>query len=77
MKYLVSAIAILALASCATDQGTATPGYYKPAAASDPDARFGVLLETPMVDVSTAAAAEVLVHAVIDTAVAIDRNSGK
>jgi hypothetical protein len=38
------AVMTLALMSCATDQGTATPGYYSPAAPGSPGAKFGILI---------------------------------
>lgn len=42
---LIAALFTLGLASCANDYAVASPGFYKPAAPSDPAAAFGVFIK--------------------------------
>ena len=44
MKTIILAITSLALVSCATDQGTATPGYYRPGFPGDGVSQLGVFI---------------------------------
>lgn len=41
----VTAVLTTCLSSCAIDQGSATPGYYKQATPADPKAKFGLFIE--------------------------------
>lgn len=52
MKTATALLTVVLLSSCGSiplpggGTGTATPGWWKPSSNLDPDARFGVLLES-------------------------------
>lgn len=48
MKTIVIMLLVAAsvmLTGCVTEQGSATPGYWKASSNLDPEARFGLLIE--------------------------------
>jgi hypothetical protein len=54
MKTLIlAALVVLGLSSCATDRGTATPGYFRPGYPGDGVSQLGVFIVPKLPEVVT------------------------